>query len=120
MQYRKEKPQRIFQLNEYFDYDIKRQKFIARVDAIPLEKREFSFDDMIRTSNDEKKAELKRIMKDFCEKDHAFVEKGSCSNMRARIENALIGGLKLGDAIRFMDTNNDQKYLVPRRKNRII
>lgn len=40
--------------------------------------------------------------------------------MRNRIENALMSGIGLIDAIRFMDTDKNPRYesLVPRRKKR--
>ena len=57
---------RINHLNEYLDYDIKKEKFIVLVDAIPVTRKEFSFDDMIRTTNIEKREELKKLMMEFC------------------------------------------------------
>jgi hypothetical protein len=113
---------RINHLNEYLDYDIKKEKFIVLVDAIPVTRKEFSFDDMIRTTNIEKREELKKLMMEFCKFEWAKITKGTNSNMRNRIENALMSGIGLIDAIRFMDTDKNPRYesLVPRRKKREI
>ena len=121
-----EKPQRkrhhIYDLNEFLEYDTEKQCFNVKMDMIPIKKKTYSFDEMIKKSNQENKDELKAIMKEFCiEGDCQFQrkkdEKGNtCSNARLRIERALMQGLGIYEMFRFMEIDTERCILMKKRK----
>lgn len=89
---------------------------------IPITKKTYSFDEMMKKSNQKNKDELKAIMNEFCvEGDYDFSgqkdKKGTNgSNTRLRIERALMQGLGIYEIFRFIEIDTDRRILMRKRK----
>lgn len=119
------KKSHIYDLNEFLEYDTEKQCFNVKVDMIPITKKTYSFDEMMKKSNQVNKNKLKAIMNEFCiEGDYDFSEqedkKGTNgSNTRLRIERALMQGLGIYEIFRFMEIDTAKRILMRKRQKSV-